>query len=85
MILQAVDENAVAVVVPSFPDSARITVGGYLIVDSLPLHRTDATNDPITPITSSYVPGIISSQTNHQVGVMTINDMTEDCQTFGTL
>ena len=82
LILQAVDENAVAVVVPSFPDSARITVGGYLIVDSLPLHRTDAANYPITPITSSYVPGIISSQTNHQVGVMTINDMTEDCQTF---
>lgn len=82
MILDTVGEHSIGVVVPSFPDSGRITVGGYLIVDSLPLHRTDAANDPITPITSSYVPGIISNQTNHQVGVMTINDMSEDCETF---
>lgn len=82
MILETVGEESIGVVVPSFPDSGRITVGGYLIVDSLPLHRTDAANDPITPITSSYVPEIISAQTEHQVGVMTINDMSEDCETF---
>ncbi|QQD84181.1 four-carbon acid sugar kinase family protein [Jeotgalicoccus sp. ATCC 8456] len=82
MILETVGEETIGVVVPSFPDSGRITVGGYLIVDSLPLHRTDAANDPITPITSSYVPEIISAQTEHQVGVMTINDMSEDCETF---
>lgn len=82
MILNTVGEDAIGVVVPSFPDSGRITVGGYLIVDHLPLHKTDAANDPITPITTSYVPEIISSQTAHQVGVLTINDMTDDGDIF---
>ncbi len=82
MILETVGEDSIGVVVPSFPDSGRITVGGYLIVDNLPLHKTDAANDPITPITTSYVPEIISSQTNHKVGMLTINDMTDDRDIF---
>jgi Uncharacterized protein conserved in bacteria len=82
MILDTVGPDSVGVVVPSFPDSGRVTVGGYLLVDNLPLHKTDAANDPITPITTSYVPEIISSQTSSKVGVLTINDMTDDRDIF---
>lgn len=78
LMLEAAGEDSVAVIVPSFPDSGRITVGGYLVVDSIPLHKTDAANDPITPITTSYIPDIIKAQSEHQVGLITINDMDDE-------
>ena len=78
LILKAAGDDSIAVVVPSFPDSGRITVGGYLVVDNVPLHKTDAANDPITPISTSYIPDIINSQTEHPVSLITINDMEDD-------
>src|SRR5699024_3718465 len=47
LLLDYVDEYSVAVVVPSFPDSGRVTIGGYLVVNNIPLHNTDVANDPI--------------------------------------
>lgn len=82
LVLDYLGDEAVAVVVPSFPDSGRIIIGGYLLVDNIPLHKTDAANDPIMPITSSYVPEILETQTNHSIGVLTINDLNGDESDF---
>ncbi|NLK18265.1 MAG: four-carbon acid sugar kinase family protein [Synergistaceae bacterium] len=49
--------RAAALVVPAYPPSGRITVGGYHLLDGSLLERTEAARDPLWPIRSSYVPG----------------------------
>src|SRR5699024_538139 len=55
LLLDYVDKESIAVVVPSFPDSERVTIGGYLVVNNIPLHKTDVANDPIMPINTSCI------------------------------
>src|SRR5690625_7899899 len=57
-VLNELGENSVAIVVAAFPDSDRITSGGYLLVDSLPVQETDVAKDPLKPIEESYIPAI---------------------------
>lgn len=66
-VLDEFGENSVAIVVASFPDSGRVCSGGYLLVDGVPVQETDVAKDPVMPITQSYVPAIIGSQSKHEV------------------
>ncbi|WP_102026624.1 four-carbon acid sugar kinase family protein [Salirhabdus sp. Marseille-P4669] len=66
-VLDEVGANSVSVVVASFPDSGRISSGGYLLVDSIPVQETDVAKDPVRPITQSYIPEIIQKQSKHTV------------------
>ncbi len=54
--------------VPAMPQSRRILVGGYSVIDSVALSRTDVARDVRTPVTESWVPGLLAAQTHHQVG-----------------
>ncbi|MBH0156718.1 four-carbon acid sugar kinase family protein [Fictibacillus sp. 5RED26] len=67
MVLNELGERSIAVVVASFPDSSRITSGGYLLVDGVPVQATDVAKDPVMPLTESYVPSIISKQSEYLV------------------
>jgi uncharacterized protein YgbK (DUF1537 family) len=70
-------DKSVAVVVASFPDSGRTTAGGYLLVNGVPVQTTDVANDPVTPLTKSYIPSIIKSQSQYPVsfiGLETVLD-----------
>lgn len=67
-VLDNVDEDAMAIVVSSFPASERVTIGGYLMVNSIPLEKTDVARDPKTPVYTSYVYKLIKSQTKYSVG-----------------
>lgn len=60
--------ETVAIVVPAMPQSRRILVGGYSVIDSVALSRTDVAHDVRTPVTESWVPGLLAAQTHHQVG-----------------
>lgn len=62
--LRAMGEDALAVVSPVFPASGRIAVGGYLIVNGVPLERTAIAHDPATPVHSSRPEDIIAEQTS---------------------
>ena len=57
--------GAVVVLCPAFPDEGRVVVGGAVLVDGVPVHRTHAAIDPITPVTESrldrLVPGAIAA------------------------
>lgn len=66
-LLEALGEHATAVVIPSFPDSGRITIGGYLLVNGMPVQETDVAHDPISPITQSFVPELIAKQSGMSV------------------
>lgn len=51
-----------AVVVPAFPDEQRITIGGYHLLRSLPIERTEVSRDPKAPIYESHLPTLFQSQ-----------------------
>lgn len=66
-VLAGLGDKAVAVVVASYPDSGRITSGGYLLVNGVPLQTTDVAHDPVAPVTQSYVPAIVQKQSKYPV------------------
>lgn len=51
-----------AVVVPAFPDEQRITVGGYHLLRSMPIERTEISHDPKAPICESHLPTLFACQ-----------------------
>ncbi|MER2028710.1 MAG: four-carbon acid sugar kinase family protein [Solibacillus sp.] len=66
-ILEALGEKSIAIVVASFPESGRITSGGYLLVNGVPLQTTDVAKDPVNPLKQSFVPHIIQKQSKFPV------------------
>ncbi|WP_256853162.1 four-carbon acid sugar kinase family protein [Pantoea sp. Fr+CA_20] len=67
-MLEQLPDETVAIVVPAMPQSRRILVGGYSVIDSVALSCTDVARDVRTPVTESWVPGLLAAQTHHQVG-----------------
>ncbi len=61
-----------AVVVPVYPSSGRICVGGSLLVDGIPLQNTAMRNDPKNPMTESSVVELFKQQTNKSVGYISL-------------
>lgn len=54
-VLGVLGADAIALVCPAFPPTGRTVVGGQLLVDGVPLARTGAARDPVTPVHSSAV------------------------------
>lgn len=77
VVLDELGHGTIAIVVPSFPDSARFTVGGFLMVHGQPLQETDAAKDPLCPIISSQVTGIIGRQSRNHVSSINIDKVLE--------
>ncbi|GGE53198.1 hypothetical protein GCM10011391_35100 [Pullulanibacillus camelliae] len=69
-VLNRLGERSIAVVVASYPDSGRISSGGYLLVDGVPVQATDVAKDPVRPLTQSYIPSIIQKQSHYAVSHM---------------
>ncbi len=66
-----------AIVAPAFPANKRVTVGGYQLVNQVPLGKTEAAQDPLTPVRESHVPTLIAEQTKRRVmhvGLATVMD-----------
>lgn len=65
-------EPALAVVVPAFPASSRFAVGGYLVVNGIPLEKSPIAKDPIRPITTSRFVEIIRQQVDKPVSYISL-------------
>ena len=52
---------------PAFPELGRTTVGGYHLLDGVPIDQTAAGRDPGSPVTTSCLPDLIKSQTSLDV------------------
>ncbi|WP_051599231.1 four-carbon acid sugar kinase family protein [Metaclostridioides mangenotii] len=68
-------KDSVAIVVASYPDSSRISIGGFLLVNSIPLEKTLVAKDPKCPVTNSKISEIIKLQTKHSVGDIGVNEV----------
>ena len=74
-MLDVIGEDAVAVVVPAMPQSRRILVGGYSVIDGVALIRTPVAQDVRTPVRENYVPTLLAAQTQHAVGLIALADV----------
>lgn len=72
-MLDVLPEETVAVVVPAMPQSRRILVGGYSVIDSVALSCTDVAKDVRTPVTETFVPDLLGAQTKHRVGYVSLS------------
>jgi uncharacterized protein YgbK (DUF1537 family) len=79
-ILDVLGPETMAIVVAAFPSSGRVTVGGYLMVDSIPLEKTFVAKDPKTPVEISRVSEIVTKQTKYKVGHITLDIVLESTE-----
>ncbi len=84
VMLDELGEETIAIVCPSFPKSGRVTTGGYLLVDGVPLQETDVARDPIKPLTESYVPNIIQTQSVYPVEHIPLSTVLEGAEPIAT-
>ena len=76
-MLDQLSKDHVAVVVPSMPQSRRIMVGGYSIIDGVSLIRTPVAQDVRTPVKENYVPKLLQGQTRRKVGLVELGKVLE--------
>lgn len=65
----------VAVVVPAMPQSRRILVGGYSVIDGVALINTPVAQDVRTPVKENYIPRLLAGQTRRKVGLVTLDQV----------
>ena len=56
------------IVAPAFPANGRITIGGYQLVNQIPISESEFGYDPLNPIKESHVPTLLQRQTRRKVG-----------------
>lgn len=76
-ILDQFSCDMVAVVVPAMPQSRRILVGGYSVIDGVALINTPVAQDVRTPVRENYIPRLVGIQTRRKVGLVTLDKVLE--------
>lgn len=74
-MLDCLGDDYIAVVAPCFPASGRIVIGGYMLVNGVPLHRTDIALDPKTPVKVSEAAVLFSEQSKYKVSSILMKDL----------
>ena len=74
-MMTAVGDEAVAVIVPAMPQSNRVVAGGYSLINSVLLSRTDVARDIRTPVTESHLPTLFRSQFSVPVAHVDLTDV----------
>lgn len=74
-MMTAVGDDAVAVIVPAMPQSNRVVAGGYSLINSVLLSRTDVARDIRTPVTESHLPTLFRSQFSVPVAHVDLTDV----------
>ncbi|WP_080874075.1 four-carbon acid sugar kinase family protein [Oceanobacillus timonensis] len=72
-MLEMMDDDAIGIMVPAMPQSKRILVGGYSIIDNIPLSQTPVAKDVRTPVEESHCPTLIKNQTDYPVETISLN------------
>lgn len=84
-MLDVLSPDTIAIIVPAMPQSRRIVVGGYSIIDGVALSETPVSKDVRTPVTESYIPSLLKNQTKRKIGLIPLQailsgpDVLENC------
>lgn len=74
-MLDCLGDEYVAIAAPCFPASGRIVIGGYMLVNGMPLHRTDIAIDPKTPVKVSEAAVLFAEQSKYKVSSILMKDL----------
>lgn len=66
-MMDVIGNDVVAVVVPAMPQSRRILVGGYSVIDGVALINTPVAQDVRTPVHENYIPRLLAGQSKRKV------------------
>lgn len=81
-MLDELGQGTVAIAAPAFPSSGRIVCGGYMLVNSVPLHKTSASVDPKNPVHTSCVKDIFSAQSKYSVASVSLNTLRQGIESI---
>ena len=59
-----ITQKEAAIIAPAYIEEGRITVGGYQLLNGVPIERTQCALDPKAPIYESYIPDILKKDLN---------------------
>lgn len=74
-MLDNLEDDRIAVVIPSYPDSGRIVVNKTMLVNGVLLENSDAGKDPKTPIKISCVESLIQKGIKYSSTYFTLSDI----------
>lgn len=73
--LDELGKEYTAVCVPCFPSSGRVLVGSHLLVNGVPLGKTEAAADPICPVHTSNALLLLRGQSQYPVAGVTLDEV----------
>ena len=76
-LLDCLDKDTMAISAPCFPESKRTVVGGFLLVDGIPLHKTSVALDPKCPVKTPNIVEIFKMQSKYKVASIKLDEMLE--------
>ncbi len=65
-LLEILKKDA-AIVAPAYIEENRTTIGGYQLLNGIPIERTQVALDPKSPILNSFIPDIVKKDLNPQL------------------
>ena len=76
-MLDNLEDDRIAVVIPSYPDSGRIVVNKTMLVNGVLLENSDAGKDPKTPIKTSCVENLVQKDIKYSSTYFTLSDIVQ--------
>ncbi|WP_338968376.1 four-carbon acid sugar kinase family protein [Fusobacterium nucleatum] len=76
-MLDNLEDNRIAVVVPAYPDSGRIVVNKTMLVNGVLLENSDAGKDPKTPIKTSCVESLVQKDIKYSSTYFSLSDISQ--------
>ena len=65
--LLEISKKDAVIVAPAYIEEGRSTIGGYQLLNGMPIERTQCALDPKAPIYESYIPDILKKDLNSQI------------------
>lgn len=72
-MLDVIGQDSIAVVVPAMPQSGRILVGGFSVIDGTALSKTPVAQDVRTPVYETFIPKLLAGQSRRKVDFVTLD------------
>ncbi|WP_010235159.1 four-carbon acid sugar kinase family protein [Clostridium arbusti] len=72
-IIESLGSDITAIVVASFPDSGRVSIGDLLLVNGVPLEKTEVVKDPTSPVNTSKITEIVKKQSKYKIGFIPLD------------
>lgn len=72
-MMDNIGNDVVAVVVPAMPQSRRILVGGFSVIDGVALINTPVAQDVRTPVHENYIPRLFAGQSKRKVDLVKLD------------